>query len=105
MKKIILGLSLLVAIHTASALDTKPATFESETVYSISPGLTFLSGVVGPSINTYLGLAPFGGDEFYIGVDAGAAFFFPGSLKPKRVLMLACCESTKQLIQQVRPYH
>lgn len=72
-------MSLVVAFQSATALDTKPASFNSETIYSISPGLTFMSGVVGPSINTYIGLAPLGGDEFYIGVDAGIAFFFPGT--------------------------
>ena len=66
---------------TAMALTlglSQPSSANAPNVYTLSPGLAFSSGWVGPSFNSVIGIAPVSGHEFYVGIDLSADLYFPG---------------------------
>jgi hypothetical protein len=65
MKKILLAVAAVFAFQTA-LLEAKavPASPRSNSIYTLSPGINFIGGVVGPSFNSYIALAPLPDHEF-----------------------------------------
>jgi hypothetical protein len=64
----------------ANAARPESASLGSSSSYSVSPGLTFVGSLVGPSINSYVGIAPVDDRNLFIGVDLGLAVFFPSGI-------------------------
>ncbi len=82
-KKIFLTSCAVVALQfgsVAGAANHQSASLGSTSTYSISPGLTFVGSLVGPSINSYIGIAPVDDRNLFIGVDLGLALFFPSGV-------------------------
>jgi hypothetical protein len=46
---------------------------------SVNPGLSFLGGIVGPAVGSYVGIKPVQDLDLHVGGDFNLAFYFPGS--------------------------
>ncbi len=81
LKKLFLTLCVVGIIQSsnvAHAARAASSSHHADAVYTLSPGLMMLGGVFGFSVNSYIGMAPIAGHEFYIGGDVGVGFAFPG---------------------------
>jgi hypothetical protein len=83
-KKLFVTLCVVSALQMGSVVEAaahhpQSASLGSTSTYSISPGLAFVGSFVGPSINSYIGIAPADDRNFFVGLDLGVALFFPSS--------------------------